>query len=179
LSSFGDQGLELLFPGHLARLKAKQEEAVAKELERERTRDARRKQALEQDPGAAALARKEDDLREAVLREMIAGASDSWEVSVIYLTIDMDTPSAEFLKRFATHAPPVRRIPFVSRWSPPLERGQTELEYSLDNVKWLSDTEAEISVSRLIGIDGIAYHCVVRLTDKGWKVVKARITAIT
>lgn len=178
LSAFDDNNLERLVPGHLASIKAKRAEADAKEQERERTRDTQRKQALEQDPKAAAQAKNEDDIREAAFRYAFTHfeTRDFTKISAIIIVIEDDTPSDEFLKRFATHKPPVRKIPRFRR----NEIQDTELSCYVYKIKWLSDTEAEIAVSRVIGEGeaAVSFRYTMRLTNKGWEVVQYKLTGI-
>ena len=176
LSAFDDNNLERLNPGHLANLKAKQAEADAKEQERERTRDAQRKQAFEQNPAAAAQAKKEDDIREAAIRYALTHfeVSGLSKASAIILDIDGDTPSDEFLKRFARHKPPVQKMPRSRR----RELQETELSCEVGHLKWLSETEAEISASRHFEADAVSFRYTLRLTNKGWEVVQSKITSI-
>lgn len=177
LYAFDDNNLERLIPGRLAALKAKQAEADAKEQERERTRDAKRRQTLQQNPAAAMQARKDDDLLEAAIRHALTHfeAPDLTKVSVVLLEIDGDTPSDEFLQRFASHKPPVRKLPRARRNT----LQETELSCYVGDLKWLSETEAEISASRLFAEESVSFRYTMRLINNRWEVVQFKITTIS
>jgi hypothetical protein len=177
LAAFDDASIERIIPGYLADLKAKQAAAGAREQEQERTRDAQRKQAPERNPAAAAQARKEDDIREAALRHVMTHfeAPDLTKVSGVIILVDRDPTSDEFMTRFATDKPPVRKIPRSKR----RELLETELSCTVSALKWLSGIEAEISVSRVIGEAAVDFRYSVRLTSKGWEIVQSRTTFIS
>jgi hypothetical protein len=175
--AFDDNNMERLIPGHLTDLKAKQAEADAKERERERIRDTQRRQALEQNPAAAAQAKKEDDVREAAIRYALTHfeAPDLSKVSAIIVEIDHDTPSDEFLKRFAGYKPPLRKMPRSQR----RELQEAELSCTVSDLKWVSETEAEIYASRVISNAAVSFRYTMRFTNRGWEVIQYKITGIS
>jgi len=126
---------------------------------------------------AAAQAKNEDDIREAAIRYALTHfeAPDLTKVTAIILDIDGDIPSDEFLRRFAKDKPPVRSMPRSLH----RELKETELSCRVDNLKWVSEAEAEISASRVIGVEAVSFSYTLHHTNKGWHVIQYRITGIS
>ena len=104
--------------------------------------------------GALALGQtnEEDDIREAVFRHQFEhnASGQKQNANAYYLCgpgKNRDLP-ADFMKRFATHKPPVR-ICSASHYDPNYglvdnKTGRTGLSFHLGDVKWTSDSEVEV-----------------------------------
>jgi hypothetical protein len=177
LWDFDEENLERILPGYRARLAAADLEAEAREHERERKRDTERRRALDADPAAAAKARKEDDVREAVIRHVLSryDAEEIKKLTAIVIEIDGDTPAAEFLRRFAGDQLPVQKRP---RWRPLVVK-QTEVHCGVRDVRLISDQDAIVRASWTVADNVICYEFKVRLTPQGWEVVERTITGMS
>lgn len=132
---------------------------------------------------AEARAKAEDDIREATFRyQFLHNASGlQQKADVYFLSLggkDRD-PSDEFMKRFADHKPPVKK---VSQSAGRMEgvrdkaTGGRGLIFRVEAIKWVSDTEVTVSGGYYEGglsSSGNSYH-LKKQKDK-WVVEKSEM----
>ena len=114
----------------------------------------------------AAKAKAEDDIREATFRHqflhnasgvqqkakvyfLAVGRNEDWDDgSDGFMALDGADPSDEFLKRFADHKPVVKKksqgVVHLGEFKDK-KTGEKGLVFGLGTIKWVSDTEVEIT----------------------------------
>lgn len=126
----------------------------------------------------AAHSEQEDDIREAVFRYQFDhnASGQQKRAQFYYLAVGKKQadPTDEFMKRFADHHPPVRK---VSEWKP---KGRPGLVFRVSSIKWISDTKVEAEGGYYEGLLSSSGNTYIVVKRQGkWKVVHDRLDIIS
>ena len=116
---------------------------------------------------------QEDDIRESVFRYQFDHNTSKLQktAKAYYLTVGGKVldPSDEFMKRFAGHTPPVRKL---SEW----RKGGEGLSFRIMSMRWVSDTEVRVGggCGDEVGT-GSCNTFTVKRDSGGWKVATDKI----
>ena len=124
-----------------------------------------------------------DDIREALFRHQFAQQTNG--IRFLSLGEKGDDPSDQFLKRFANSKLPVRKVSsckHVPNTGVPIDKktGASGIIYSINTIKWISDTEVEAKGSCHMANEGAEAYIYALKKDKGvWRVIKEELTWIS
>jgi hypothetical protein len=130
----------------------------------------------------------EDDVREAVFRCQFtndaSGVALKGKVFFLQMSAERKAdPSDAFLKRFAGHQPPVRKVSACeTRLQGVVDRktGEAGLVLHVGAIKWISDTAVEVEGGFYeTGRCAASYTFTVKKEQGKWKVTKARLDEIS
>ena len=93
-------------------------------------------------------AAEEDNIREAMFRHLFTnnGSGIQQDATVYFLALSNNqSPSADFMKRFQTHNPPVKPVSesTIGKISEVLDKttGKIGLRFRVEEIEWISDKE--------------------------------------
>jgi hypothetical protein len=127
---------------------------------------------------------EDENIAEAVFRYKFETFSDGRKFSVYFLWLgDGRDPNDDFMSRFAGNTPPVKKASQSVKVSDGVKdkgTGKRGVIYGIPRIKWLSDTEVDVSVSKWVwGWGQYGYVCrALRENDK-WVVKRCELTSAT
>ena len=129
-----------------------------------------------------------DDIREAVFRYQFDpdGSGLNWPAQVYFISVGekSEDPSADFLKRFEHHQPPVQKVS-ASQSNPKTgvvdqQTGEHGVIYRVTSIAWISDTEVEVGGEYYLAGRNAGGHIYTVMKENGkWRVTKDRSTWIS
>ena len=129
-----------------------------------------------------------DDIREAVFRwqfDHTAFVGQQINAQIYFLSIGekSEDPKDEFLKRFADHKPPVRKVSACTGYDEggvfDKKTGQRGLLFRVAIIEWKSDTEVEVRGGyRAAGLSGTGNTYTLKRETGKWKVTNDRMDSI-
>ena len=127
---------------------------------------------------------EEENIAEAAFRYKFEDFSDGRKFSVYFLWLeDERDPSDDFMSRFAGNKPPVKKVSQsvkVSDGVKDKETGKRGVIYGIPRIKWLNDTEVDVSVSKWVwGWGQYGYVCRAVKEKDGWMVKRCELTSAT
>ncbi len=124
---------------------------------------------------------QEDDVREAVFRWQFGhnASGQKTNAHAYFLAIGEKgvDPTDAFMKRFAGHTPPVRKVSAASASAGRMvfdkETGETGLIFRVMSIKWKSDTEVDVTGGYYeSGFSAAVNTYTVRKEEGKWKVTR-------
>lgn len=137
-----------------------------------------------QDKSALSRIVEEENIAEAAFRYQFEDCCAETKYSVYFLWLgDERGPSDDFMRRFAGHNPPVKkasRSVKVADGVDDIDTGKRGLIFGIPRIKWLNDTEVDVSVSKFVwGWGQYGYVCRVVREGNRWMVKGCELTLVT
>jgi hypothetical protein len=133
--------------------------------------------------GCDARKNQEDEIREAVFRWQFEhnASGQQQKAEAYYLEIGEEgNPSDEFMKRFAKHTPPVRKVSDCTFDGVTVVRdkktGERGLIFKVTSIEWKSDTEVDVKGEYYeAGLSASGNTYTVKKENGKWKVIKDKM----